>query len=83
MGIRIEKVRQKENSVLKTNQYYNGVCGTDLESPVKNPDLLGENGRKFETFGVSDRKECCAKNLGVEMTPSQLFSKAGLKRKVK
>ena len=83
MGIRIEKIRQKDLSSVKTNLYYNGVPGTDLESPVLYPDVLGETGRQLDKFQVSDRKECLAKNLGVELTPSQLFSKAGLKRKVK
>ena len=83
MGIRIEKIRQKELSAVKTNSYYNGVLGADLESPVNCPDILVETGRQLDKFGVENRKECVKKNLGIEMTPSQLFSKAGLKRKVK
>lgn len=83
MGIRIEKVRQQNCEADKTNLYYNGVPGSDLAAPVMCPDILGDTGRKLHNFGVSDRKDCVKKNLGADFTPSQLFTKAGLSRKVK
>ena len=83
MGIRKEKVRQLHYVPQKENIYYNGVLGSDLAAPVMCPDILGLTGRKLHEFEVVDRKDCVKKNLVADLTPSQLFTKAGLSRKVR
>ena len=75
MGIKIERVRQKNKKSNKTGDYYNSVPGTDLGSPTQYPD---EVVRK-----TTDRKKTFEENLGMQFTPSQLYSRAGLSRKVK
>lgn len=83
MGIKKETIKQKNLEPVKTGEYHEGICGADLQSPVQFPDVLGNVGRKLHEFSVSDRKECVKKNLGLDLTPSQLFARAGLKRKGK
>lgn len=83
LGIKKETIKQHKLQPIKTGKYHEGICGADLSSPVQFPDVLGINGRKLHEFGVRDRKECVKKNLGVELTPSQLFAVAGLTKKGK